>query len=268
MIMDRRIRKRIAIAVVFFFILGGLFWGGFLLFKPAPTCFDNQQNQGEEGVDCGGPCASCELKTLKPLEALNAKLFVIDDNFAVGFAKLRNPNLRWSAARISGKWEIADGEDALLGSFDDLLWVRNGETKHLVYFLEKEAAVPSWQRAEKIKLVLNSAVSWVPASATPEVPILIRERAIERTAKETRVEGVLRNDSRFDLDRVSTIATVSAKSGSLIAAGKAELRTLRSGEERFFSIVLPMPFDTKSVGEVEVFADTNIFDDQNFLRRR
>ena len=25
-----------------------------------PTCFDNIQNQGEEGVDCGGPCGQCK----------------------------------------------------------------------------------------------------------------------------------------------------------------------------------------------------------------
>ena len=27
--------------------------------EPAPTCFDGIQNQGETGVDCGGPCSSC-----------------------------------------------------------------------------------------------------------------------------------------------------------------------------------------------------------------
>ena len=29
--------------------------------KPA-TCFDEMQNQGEEGIDCGGPCEPCEAK--------------------------------------------------------------------------------------------------------------------------------------------------------------------------------------------------------------
>ena len=26
---------------------------------PAPTCTDGIQNQGETGVDCGGPCSAC-----------------------------------------------------------------------------------------------------------------------------------------------------------------------------------------------------------------
>ncbi|RME54233.1 hypothetical protein D6777_04460 [Candidatus Woesearchaeota archaeon] len=32
--------------------------------KPSlPTCYDAVQNQGEEGIDCGGPCESCEQVT-------------------------------------------------------------------------------------------------------------------------------------------------------------------------------------------------------------
>ncbi|MFH1332316.1 MAG: MopE-related protein [archaeon] len=27
---------------------------------PTPTCFDKTKNQGEEGVDCGGPCPACQ----------------------------------------------------------------------------------------------------------------------------------------------------------------------------------------------------------------
>ena len=27
--------------------------------KPCPTCNDGVQNQGETGIDCGGPCTTC-----------------------------------------------------------------------------------------------------------------------------------------------------------------------------------------------------------------
>ncbi|RLI90517.1 MAG: hypothetical protein DRO95_06075, partial [Candidatus Altiarchaeales archaeon] len=30
---------------------------------PCPSCFDGIQNQGEEGVDCGGPCEPCGVET-------------------------------------------------------------------------------------------------------------------------------------------------------------------------------------------------------------
>jgi len=31
--------------------------------KPCPSCFDGIQNQGEEGIDCGGPCKPCPTTT-------------------------------------------------------------------------------------------------------------------------------------------------------------------------------------------------------------
>lgn len=30
-----------------------------------PSCFDNLQNQNETGIDCGGPCISCEKETVE-----------------------------------------------------------------------------------------------------------------------------------------------------------------------------------------------------------
>ena len=40
-----------------------------LVVNPAePTCDDEVKNQGEEGIDCGGPCSPCESGTEKPAE--------------------------------------------------------------------------------------------------------------------------------------------------------------------------------------------------------
>ena len=32
--------------------------------KPCPTCNDGVQNQGESGIDCGGPCTTCGKKLI------------------------------------------------------------------------------------------------------------------------------------------------------------------------------------------------------------
>ena len=37
----------------------------------SPTCFDGLKNQGESGIDCGGPCKSCEDTTLLYLDFLS-----------------------------------------------------------------------------------------------------------------------------------------------------------------------------------------------------
>ncbi len=38
--------------------------------KPYPDCFDNMQNQGEQGVDCGGPCNQCESKMTAKIDGV------------------------------------------------------------------------------------------------------------------------------------------------------------------------------------------------------
>ena len=35
------------------------YWYLLFCFLVAETCNDGIQNQGEDGVDCGGPCANC-----------------------------------------------------------------------------------------------------------------------------------------------------------------------------------------------------------------
>ena len=42
--------------------------GGGTIFPTRPSCFDGIQNQGEEGVDCGGPCQPCVTTTSTTVE--------------------------------------------------------------------------------------------------------------------------------------------------------------------------------------------------------
>ena len=44
--------------------------------KPTATCYDGIQNQGEEGIDCGGPCAPCAKERAKWLIPLIAFLAI------------------------------------------------------------------------------------------------------------------------------------------------------------------------------------------------
>ncbi len=49
---------------------------------PSPTCLDKVQNQGEEGVDCGGPCKPCEYPAAvsPPKEAPKKPMYTCGDN--------------------------------------------------------------------------------------------------------------------------------------------------------------------------------------------
>jgi hypothetical protein len=72
-----------------------IFFIGFLIFKivqPKPSCFDNIRNNGETGVDCGGICQSCEIRTLSKLEYVDqASAFLQKDKYFI-YTRITNPN--------------------------------------------------------------------------------------------------------------------------------------------------------------------------------
>jgi hypothetical protein len=46
--------------------------------KPCPTCYDGIQNQGEEDIDCGGPCyLECEVKESPFVSAVNPLRYIL-----------------------------------------------------------------------------------------------------------------------------------------------------------------------------------------------
>ena len=76
--MDWRLRKQIISGLVIFLILFLISYLIFLTIRGpvAASCFDGKKNQGEEGIDCGGPCPPCELKYAEPLKVYPTKYLV------------------------------------------------------------------------------------------------------------------------------------------------------------------------------------------------
>src|SRR3989344_7037606 len=91
-----RIIKQIIYGVLYLAILGGIGYGIYLYAQQAsPTCFDNRKNQGEEAIDCGGPCESCAIKNLFPITS-STQYFGLDGvtNVVINFS---NPNIEYGA---------------------------------------------------------------------------------------------------------------------------------------------------------------------------
>ncbi|MBL0343568.1 MAG: hypothetical protein IPP71_23560 [Bacteroidetes bacterium] len=54
-----------------FFMLSGCGKTDSAVSTPVPDCFDNIQNQGEFGIDCGGPCGPCPAKMTAKIDGVN-----------------------------------------------------------------------------------------------------------------------------------------------------------------------------------------------------
>ena len=76
--MQSRFLKQFIYGVLYLGILSGLSYGVYAFVVRQPNCTDGRQNQGESGIDCGGPCTSCELRQLKPIEIRSARVFTAE----------------------------------------------------------------------------------------------------------------------------------------------------------------------------------------------
>jgi hypothetical protein len=90
--MSERFFKQIVFS---FLTVAVIFFIGFTTFqmvRPKASCFDKIRNNNETGVDCGGKCQSCEIKTLIKLDYTGEGYsFLQKDKYFV-YAKITNQN--------------------------------------------------------------------------------------------------------------------------------------------------------------------------------
>ena len=86
-----RIIKRLVIIFVYLVIISAVGTGLYFLLRTQPTCGDKIQNQGEEGIDCGGPCGRCEsIPKIENLEIQEKEFVAIMGPSGCGKSTLLN----------------------------------------------------------------------------------------------------------------------------------------------------------------------------------
>jgi len=203
----------------------------YIWFKPAPTCFDNIQNGTETGIDCGGSCPSCELKTLVSLDANWVKYFPADNQTAI-VAKVNNANLRWAADSFSYTLDIYGTSSDKIQTITGNSFIYSGEIKYIFVLTEIDS-----KNISNIK-VNFSDVNW-KMDADFQKPD-IQTRGIETTVGQNNsgviVSGFVTNNNAFDLSKLVIIGLLSNSDGIQINASKTELENTSAFGARQFKI--------------------------------
>jgi hypothetical protein len=107
--------------LLFLSLCGYGFYIGVL--KPKPNCFDKIQNQGEAEIDCGGPCQSCEINHLKPLEFSQTGNYVVQNNKYFLYTRVLNTNKDYGAKTFKYTFTVTleDGNTQTLQGIDYIL---------------------------------------------------------------------------------------------------------------------------------------------------
>lgn len=242
--MDPRRAKQIfygtGFLAVFLLFITGIYY---LWFKPAPSCFDNRKNQGEVGVDCGGSCAACELKTLAPLR-VNWTRYFPADNQTIIVSEIKNSNENYGASSFSYTIDVYDRGGAPQGSVRGTSHIYPSQIKYLFHFVPLTTS-----SIGRVDLAFGEPV-WASHQEFLEPDLQIRDIKTEpapATGQGIAVSGIVDNRSAAALKKTIVLAFLFNESNEPISASKTEFDNLSSFSSSPFvvsfskNISLPAP---------------------------
>lgn len=262
--MEHREQKKL----VFGSIYGALFlvvaYLIYLPFKPPETCSDGKRNQNESGIDCGGVCASCVvIPVLEDIRLVETAWVLGRENEYDFLAKISNPNNDYGASGVSYTFRALDASGSVLAEKSGVSFVLPKEEKYLI-----ETSVPLSDEPERVECIVGT-VEWEKFSGYKEKPALeVLNRRFERITSGVDfgvAKGLVVNGSPFDFTDLGIVVVLRNGSNRVIAIQKTAMQTLRSGEQRDFTLPWPDPF-SGDVQKVEVQTDANVYRTETFIR--
>lgn len=233
--------KQLIFGLIFLVIVGLIGWYVYVIaVKPAPTCDDEIQNQGETEIDCGGPCISCDLKNVKSLEQRSPVQYIEASSGADAFiAKVYNPNKKYNGDFIYRFTAYNEAGDI----------VRNISDKGFIYPLESRDIIKSGVFKEKIARVefeINN-VSWNKAVDSLKPSLELTNHSTHIQNNQAIVEGSVKNNSLLSGFDVPVSIFLNDNKGFNVFASQVILSDVESFADEEFRISIPVGNDSERI---------------------
>lgn len=232
----RSMRQLIILAIPAIIILGIVFYI-FEKVQPAPTCFDNVRNQGEEQVDCGGPtCIKCELKEKKELDVFWTKFFrVREDTYDVA-VEIRNPNQLVLMSKLDYAIRIYDERDVVMTTRTGSTFVLPGATTHVI-----ETNLVSVKTIKKIKFDITGQEWTFLPNQPPDIVAGEKEYSVTSDGSKPRsvVNATVFNRTVKDFANVEVNVLLLDSRKNVLGISKSTIPLLMAGESQHVTFFWP-----------------------------
>ncbi len=227
-----RKRKKIIIAVFPAILLLLIIVIAIIAGQPAPTCFDGKKNGGEEGIDCGGSCASCGVKYAAPLEIVSSDILSVGANASELAIKVRNSNADYGA-HFSYQINVISLLGAKVDSYSGESFVLPHSEKYLI---EPQVAFKAADLSRVEVNIIKTDWSAINKSSFDLFEIYDKKaRVLEATESGyLEVSGKISNKISHDFPAVDLTFIVYSKTGRLLYAAKTEISNLKANEIKNF----------------------------------
>jgi hypothetical protein len=201
----------------------------FIVSRPSgPTCSDGVKNQGEEDVDCGGPCPKCE--NIEEIKILNKEFIQTVANSYDLVARIKNPNIYLGAEILNYKFSLYDNDNQLIG-------VRTGKT----YILAQETKYIIETRVGSDKIVFRvdfeiTGISWKKINDISDLEIKIKNTEYQEFESNSKLVGTIENKTSYDFDMIEIVGILFNENKEIIAVSKTSINTVLMNESRGFEM--------------------------------
>lgn len=194
----------------------------FFATRHAPTCTDGIENQGEAGVDCGGPCAlQCAFQVPPPIIRW-ARSFKVTSGVYNAVAMVENTALDVGTDRIAYTFKLYDSRNVLIAE-------RAGETflppKRLAPIFE--GGIRTGERTPSRTFFEFSAVpAWKRVPPKEDGALVVANTTLRDEASKPRLEATLSNTAVRTVSGIEVVAVMYDKNDNAIAASKTLVDSL------------------------------------------
>ena len=226
-----------------------LYGGGFLLiifgvgfmvytigFAPAPSCYDNRQNQGEEAVDCGGPCGPCGIAQAQPLVTRNVSITKAGEGIGVA-AEISNPNVNLGARSFEYTLRLIDDVGGVLAERNGTSYGYAGS----VFYVVVPSLPFSIEQVARAEMSISNTV-WDEQEDFSRPTFEVVE---SNTTKDNfvYVQGRVKNEESERYENVEVMALLYSNLGQLVGASKTTIAEVEPFGTESFSIPFPQELE-------------------------
>lgn len=253
--------------IIVLFIIALPFVGlGFLLvpkFLPEPTCFDNRRNQGEVDIDCGGPCAPCELRMPKPITVFWARAVLVRPDLYDVAAEIQNASEVLSSTNVEYEFALFD-EIGLIALRTGRVFLYAQERMHVV-----ETNLSTTREPTRVEFKIVNAEWQFRQEPRPALAVERRDYTVEKEndGAKSVVEAAVFNRTLFDFREAEVRFAVLDKDGNLLGVNRILIENFLSGSRRTVRSIWPERFKGEAA-EIIVEPRVNIFDTDAILKPR
>jgi len=263
---SRSTRKRWYIGIVYGLLASAFIFSIYnAFFAVHPTCSDGVKNGAELDVDCGGICSQlCLFQRVQKIRILEKAAIPTKPDYYDLYTVIQNPNPTSGIEDLRYTFEVFDGTGASVAKRSGRTFLLPNAEKYIV-----EPAVKLEEPPAQVNITFQP-ISWRDLTNYIQPEVFARNKEIHSTPslEQSGMEltGLVNNKSDIDFqDIVITVIVREQFSDEVVAVNRTDMQTLRASEERRFVVNWPFTFSASSP-QIEVQAETNVFDNDNFIR--